>query len=69
MVMFVLAMRYHVLVVAEGKHFGLSTACLYVHLAGELRETGVKEMPRGEYETEFEVSVINLPIIHTYIYT
>ena len=48
-------MKYHVLVVAEGKHFGLSTACLYVHLAGEFGETRVIEIPRGEYEIEFEV--------------
>ncbi len=44
------------LVVAEGKHFGLSTACLYVHLAGEFRESGVIEISRGEYQIEFEVS-------------
>ena len=50
-------MKYHVLVVAEGKHFGVSTARLYVHLRGELKETGVIEIPNGGYETEFEVSV------------
>ncbi len=50
-----LAMKYHVLVVAEGKYFGLNTACLYVNLSGEFRETGVKEIPRGECQIEFEV--------------
>lgn len=48
-------MKYHVLVVAEGRHFGLSTACLYVNLAGEFRETGVIEIPRGDFKVEFEV--------------
>ncbi len=49
-------MKYHVLVVAEGKHFGLNTARLYVNVAGELSETGVIEIPRGDYKVEFEVS-------------
>ena len=49
------AMTYRVLVVGEGKHFGLSTACLYVNLAGELTETGVTEIPRGEYQIDITV--------------
>ena len=49
-------MTYRVLVVGEGKHFGLSTACLYVQLAGEAGETGAVEIPRGEYQTEVTVS-------------
>lgn len=48
-------MTYRILVVAEGKHFGLSTACLYINLAGELAETGVAEFPRGEYQVDITV--------------
>ena len=50
------AMTYRILVVGEGKHFGLSTACLYVNLAGEVGETGTSEIPRGEYQTDITVS-------------
>lgn len=50
-------MTYRILVVGEGKHFGLSTACLYVNLAGELGETGTTEITRGEYQTEISVSL------------
>ncbi len=49
------AMTYRILVIAEGKHFGLSTACLYVNVGGEYRETGVTEIPRGEYQLELQV--------------
>ena len=49
------AMTYRILVVGEGKHFGLSTACLYINLAGEFAETGVHEIPRGEYQIEITV--------------
>ena len=48
-------MTYRVLVVGEGKHFGLSTACLNVTLGGEVAETGVMEIPRGEYQTDITV--------------
>ena len=41
--------------VGEGKHFGLSTACLNVTLGGEVAETGVMEIPRGEYQTDITV--------------
>lgn len=51
----VLAMTYRILVIAEGKHFGLSTSCLYVNVGGEYRETGVTEIPRGEYQIEVQV--------------
>ena len=51
------AMTYRILVVGEGKHFGLSTACLYINLAGDCGETGVYEIPRGEYQTEITVSI------------
>ena len=50
------AMNYRILVVGEGKHFGLSTACLYVTLAGEYGTTDVLEISRGEYQTETTVS-------------
>lgn len=46
-------MSYKVLVVGEGKYFGLSTACLYVNVGGENGESGVLEIPRGEYQIEF----------------
>lgn len=52
------AMTYRILVVGEGKHFGLSTACLYVNLAGEVGESGTVEVPRGEYQTEVTVSLL-----------
>ena len=55
MYMYTAAMNYRVLVVGEGKHFGLSTACLYVTLAGEYGMTDTLEMPRGEYQTETTV--------------
>lgn len=48
-------MKYHVLVVAEGKRFGLSTSCLYLSLAGEFKSTGKIEIPRGDYDVIFEV--------------
>ena len=51
------AMNYRILVVGEGKHFGLSTACLYVTLAGEYGMTDTLEMPRGEYQTETTVRI------------
>ena len=57
-----LAMNYRVLVVGEGKHFGLSTACLYVTVAGEYGVTEVLEMPRGEYQTE--TTVRHYTVIH-----
>ena len=53
-------MSYKVLVVGEGKYFGLSTACLYVNVGGENGESGVLEIPRGEYQIEFTVSDIYL---------
>ena len=56
--MYTAAMNYRVLVVGEGKHFGLSTACLYVTLAGEYGMTDTLEMPRGEYQTETTVRQI-----------
>ena len=48
-------MKYHVLVVAEGKRFGLSTSCLYLNLAGEFQATCRIEIPRGDYDIIFEV--------------
>ena len=56
-------MNYRVLVVGEGKHFGLSTACLYITLAGEYGMTDTLDMPRGEYQTETTVRY------DTHIYT
>lgn len=62
-------MNYRVLVVGEGKHFGLSTACLYVTLAGEYGMTDTLEMPRGEYQTETTVRIKALvPYFFTKIY-
>ena len=55
LLMHIIAMNYRVLVVGEGKHFGLSTACLYVTLAGEYGMTETLDMPRGEYQTETTV--------------
>ena len=49
-------MSYKVLVVGEGKYFGLSTACLYVNVGGENGESGIIEIPRGSYSVEFTVS-------------
>lgn len=51
------AMKYHLLVVAEGKRFGLSTASLYLDLSGDFRDTGRIEIPKGELETTLEVSM------------
>ena len=51
-------MTYSVLVVAEGKHFGVSTASLYFNLAGEYGESGERTIAHGEYQTEFTVSII-----------
>ena len=64
-------MTYRILVVGEGKHFGLSTACLYVTLAGEYGMTGVLEMSRGEYQTETTVRHVNstaLLCVYKYVY-
>ena len=55
LLMHIIAMNYRVLVVGEGKHFGLSTACLYVTLAGEYGMTDTLEIPRGEYQIETTV--------------
>ncbi len=51
-------MTYRVLVVGEGKHFGLSTACLYVTLGGEGSQSVTVEIPRGEYQVDITVSVL-----------
>jgi len=51
------AMRYHILVVAEAKRFGLGTASLYFNLSGDFKETGKTEIARGELETTLEVSI------------
>lgn len=56
-------MRYRILLVAEGKHFGLSTALIYFNVKGEYQESGVMYFPRGEYQTEFTVS--NTPSLHS----
>lgn len=51
-----IGMSYKVLVVGEGKYFGLSTACLYVNVGGENGESGIVEIPRGTYSVDFTVS-------------
>lgn len=62
-------MTYRILVIGEGKHFGLSTACLYVNLGGEFGETGLTEMARGENQTEITVSIIIFHHIFCYEYS
>ena len=52
-------MSYRVLVVGEGKYFGLSTSCLYVNVGGENGESGTIPIPRGSYQVEFTVSTSN----------
>ena len=42
------SMRYRVLIVGEGKHFGLSTACLYCNLAGKYTSSGNTWFTKGE---------------------
>ena len=49
-------MTYSVLVVAEGKHFGVSTASLHFNVGGEYGESGERTIAHGEYQTEFTVS-------------
>ena len=51
-----LAMHYKVLVVGEGKYFGVCTASAYVNIGGENGESGSIVIPKGEYHTEFSVS-------------
>jgi hypothetical protein len=41
-------MVYKVLLVGEGKRFGLSTSSPYVTMAGEFGDSGTVEIPRGE---------------------
>jgi len=64
LLLLIAAMKYRVLVVAEGKHFGLSTSRLYIRLKGEFKETRVMDIPRGEYETEFEVCLYYIVCFH-----
>ena len=45
-------MVYKVLLVGEGKRFGLSTSTPYITLAGYLGDTGVIEIPRGDNHVE-----------------
>lgn len=56
MVGFCVVMTYRVLVVAEGKHFGLSTAAMHINISGENGMSGVRDIPRGDYQIEFTVS-------------
>ncbi len=49
-------MSYRLLIVGEGKYFGLTTANLYVNVGGENGESGVLVVPKGEYQLEFTVS-------------
>ena len=42
------SMLYRVLVIGEGKHFGLSTACLYCNLAGKYTSSGTVWFTKGE---------------------
>ena len=45
-------MLYRVIVIGEGKHFGLSTSTLLVTIAGEYLDSGRHEIPRGEFSTD-----------------
>ena len=49
-------MTYRVLLVAEGKRFGLSSAVMYVNIAGENGRSGMREIHRGDHQMEFTVS-------------
>ena len=53
-------MRYHVLVVAEAKRFGLGMASLYFNLSGDFKDTGRIELTRGELEATLEVRICAL---------
>ena len=55
---FAVAMCYKLLIVGEGKYFGLTTACLYVNVGGENGESGVLMIPKGDYQLEFTVRLI-----------
>jgi hypothetical protein len=46
-------MTYRVLVVGEGKYFGLSSSCLYVNVGGDYGQSGSVAIPRGNYQVEF----------------
>lgn len=48
------SMLYRVLVVGEGKHFGLSTACLYCNLAGKYNNSGTTWFSKGEYTLDIK---------------
>ena len=50
------AMTYHILVVGEGRPFGLSTANVYVNLAGEYHCTGRRNLMRGDSNLLLTVS-------------
>lgn len=52
---FSLAMHYKVLVVGEGKYFGVCTASIYVDVGGENGESGTILISKGEYQAEFMV--------------
>jgi len=45
---------YRVLIVGEGKRFGLSTACLYCNLAGEYNNSGINYFTKGEYTADIK---------------
>jgi len=48
------SMLYRILVVGEGKHFGLSTACLYCNLAGKYNNSGTTWFSKGEYSLDIK---------------
>jgi hypothetical protein len=50
-------MVYKVLLVGEGKRFGLSTSSPYVTVAGEFGDSGTVEIPRGENHVDITVRV------------
>lgn len=56
-------MVYRVLLVGEGKRFGLSTSSPYVTLAGEYGDSGVVKIPHGDNHVEITVSpILSLPL-------
>ena len=51
-------MVYRVLIVGEGKRFGVSTSSPYLTLAGEFGDSGAVEIPRGDNQVEITVSLL-----------
>ena len=48
-------MVYRVIVIGEGRHFGLSTSTLLVTVAGEFLDSGRHDIPKGEFSIDITV--------------